>query len=127
MINPPEQAETQSSRSKGTDNESLAIEYIIAKGYTILKRNFKFGKSGEIDIIAKYGELIVFFEVKSRKSFEYGSPIESVPPSKRKSIYNAARGYLYVNKIESADCRFDFIGIDLRKAQPEITHIENAF
>lgn len=119
--------ENISSRSKGADSESLAVEYILAKGFKILKRNFKFGKSGEIDIIAKHGEVIVFIEVKSRKSFEYGSPIESVPNSKRQSIYHAAKGYLYVNKIVNAECRFDFIGIDLRKTTPEITHIENAF
>jgi putative endonuclease len=116
-----------SSRSKGADSETLAIDFILSKGYKLLKRNFKFGKSGEIDIIAKHGDIIVFIEVKSRKSYEYGSPIQSVPNSKRQSIYHAAKGYLYVNKIDNAECRFDFIGIDLRKSTPEINHIENAF
>lgn len=119
--------EMQSTRSKGTESETLASEFILNKGYEIIKRNFKFGRSSEIDIIAKDGNTIVFFEVKSRKSFEYGSPVESVPPAKRKAIYHAAKGYLYINKIENADCRFDFIGIDLRRDTPEITHIENAF
>lgn len=119
--------EIPSNRSKGTANESLAIDYLVSKGFSIIKRNFKFGKTGEIDIIAKDGNTIVFFEVKSRKSYEYGSPVESVPYSKRKSIYHAAKGYLYVNKIEGADCRFDFIGIDLRKSEPVIEHIVNAF
>lgn len=126
-MNSPEPAAGQSSRSKGTESETSAIDYLISKGYKIIKRNFNFGKTGEIDIIAKDGNVLVFFEVKSRKSFEYGSPIESVPPSKRKSIYHAAKGYLYVNKIENAEIRFDFIGIDLRGSEPEITHIENAF
>lgn len=120
-------SENKSSRGKGTDNETIAIDYIVSKGYKLVKRNFKFGKSGEIDFIAKDGDILVFFEVKSRKSYEYGSPIEAVPNSKRKSIYHAAQGYLYVNKIENAECRFDFIGIDLRKDKPIIEHIVNAF
>jgi len=119
--------DVQSSRSKGTDSETIAVEYLVSKGYQIIKRNFKFGQSGEIDIVAKDKNTLVFVEVKSRKSFEYGSPIQSVPPSKRKMIYHAARGYLYVNKIENADMRVDFIGIDLRGDKPIIEHIENAF
>ncbi|MFA5511283.1 MAG: YraN family protein [Candidatus Kapaibacterium sp.] len=119
--------EVQSSRSKGSDNEGIAIEYLINKGYEIIKRNFKFGRTGEIDIIAKINDVLVFVEVKSRKSYEFGSPLESVPPSKRKSIYHAAQGYLYINKIINSECRFDFIGIDLRSSKPQISHIENAF
>lgn len=117
----------QSSRSKGIDSESIAIEYLLDKGYKIVKRNFKFGKSGEIDIIARHGNVLVFIEVKSRKSYEYGSPAESVPQSKRNSIFHAARGYLYVNKLDNIESRFDFIGIDLRNQPPIIEHIENAF
>lgn len=116
-----------STRNKGTNSETLALEYLVSIGYQIVKRNFKFGRSGEIDIIAKDKDVLVFIEVKSRKSFEYGSPIESVPLSKRKMIYSVAKGYLYVNKIENSEIRFDFIGIDLRGEKPIFEHIKNAF
>lgn len=116
-----------STRSKGTKFEDIAAEYLEKKGYQIIKRNFHFGKLGEIDIIAKFKNILVFVEVKARTTVEFGTIYDTVPPSKRKTIRRAAEGYLYVNKINDKECRMDFVGIDATVHPFVITHIENAF
>jgi putative endonuclease len=114
------------SRQHGRHAEELAADYLEAKGMEIVKTNFHFGKYGEIDIIARQNKTLVFVEVKARKSYEYGSPVESITPKKIKALRRAAEGYLYVNNISGVECRFDFIGIDQRKSPPAIEHLENA-
>ena len=118
---------TQNNRSKGTKAEDIAVEYLTEKGFKIIKRNFTFGKAGEIDIVCKDKDVLVFVEVKSRSSYEYGDPILSMTNAKIKNIRRVAEAYLYVNKIENMECRFDFIGIDLRTSKAEINYIPNAF
>jgi putative endonuclease len=118
---------SDNTRAKGAVSESVAENYLISKNYTIVKKNFTFGKSAEIDIIAEDGNMLVFVEVKSVKNDFYGDPLYFVTPQKQHSIRTAARGYLYVNKIESRDCRFDVITITYKNDNPEIQHIVNAF
>lgn len=118
---------SENNRSKGTKAEDIAANYLESIGYSILKRNFHFGKAGELDIICKDKNTIVFIEVKSRTNFEFGDPVLSMTPSKIKSVRRIAEAYLYVNKIENIECRFDFVGIDLRMPKAEINHIVNAF
>ncbi|MFP4528786.1 MAG: YraN family protein [Candidatus Kapaibacterium sp.] len=119
--------EIQHSRGKGSQAEQLAADFLEQRGMKIVKMNFHFGRHGEIDIIARDGEMIVFVEVKARKSFEYGSPVESITPRKIKALRRAAEGWLYVNKISDTGCRFDFVGIDQRSTPPTIDYIPNAF
>ncbi len=114
------------NRKKGNQGEKEAAEFLSSKGYQIVKTNFHFGKHGEIDIICKRGDVLVFVEVKSRKSFEYGDPLLSITRSKQKSWQRAAEGYLYVNKIQNVECRFDVITVDLSKTPHAIEHLENA-
>jgi len=118
---------TDSKRIIGSKYEAIAVDYLIKKGYEIIKRNFYFGKMGEIDIIAKQGKVIVFFEVKARKNLEFGTIYDTMPISKRKAIRKVAEGYLYINKITDIECRIDFIGIDATIEPHKIIHIENAF
>lgn len=118
---------TESNRSIGNKFEDIASEYLIKKGYEIIKRNFHFGKIAEIDIIAKKDNIIVFFEVKARKNIEFGTIYDSMPMTKRKAVRKAAEGYLYINKIFDTECRIDFIGIDATIEPHKIIHIENAF
>ncbi len=115
------------NKTKGNKAEEIASAFLEESGYKIIKRNFQFGKLGELDIICKDKDTLVFVEVKSRTSYEYGDPVLSMTPSKIKNIRKIAEAYLYVNKIENIECRFDFIGIDMRKSKPEINHIINAF
>ena len=119
--------EQKSTTQKGREGEDSAADFLIKKGYEIIKRNFHFGRSGEMDIIAKDGNFLVFVEVKARQYKSYGSPLEAITYSKTKALRRVAEGWLYVNKIVDQECRFDVIAVDMSKAPFEIEHIENAF
>jgi putative endonuclease len=111
----------------GSKGESIACGLLEKKGYRIIKRNFRFGR-GEIDIIAKKDEMLIFVEVKSKSNKEYGEPEYAVTKSKQKQIIKIARAYLYENNITDIQCRFDVIAISYENySDPKINHIENAF
>lgn len=120
---------TFSTKKTGDEGEDLAVGLLESKGYTIIKRNYRYGK-GEIDIVAKdpQEEGLVFIEVKSRKNFEYGSPEEAITKNKIKQLKRIAELYLYENEIEEMLCRFDVIAILMIPGQkPQIEHFVNAF
>jgi len=110
----------------GSEGESVALQFLKKQGYTIIQRNFK-TQIGEIDIIAKDGETIVFVEVKTRKNDTFGAPYESVNTAKRQKMKNVALLYLKKQKKE-LPARFDVISINcLRNGQKDIRHIRDAF
>lgn len=111
----------------GASGEKLAAAYLIDQGYTILKRNFRFGKKGEIDIIALDGEVLVFVEVKSRSSLAYGPPEAAVTPAKQRALRRIATAYCYINGVRDRECRFDVVAIELQEKPPLIRHLINAF
>jgi putative endonuclease len=115
------------NRARGNAGEDTAAEYLTQQGMTILRRNFHFGRTGEIDIIAEDGETLVFVEVKARRSDAYGSPEEAITPAKQRSLQRVAAGYLYVNGIEHRECRFDVIAIRYEDNIPQVRHLVNAF
>ena len=106
-----------------TLSQQLVTEYLIDNNYVILERNYQ-TKTGEIDIIAKDDNCIVFIEVKFRSSSRYGSSLDAVNYRKQQTIRHVARIYLST-RYKSLDipCRFDVIGMDGNN----ITHIKNAF
>lgn len=115
------------NKKLGEEGELLAIELLKNKGFEIVKKNYRFGK-GEIDIIAKEKDFIVFIEVKTRENLNYGEPEEAITKSKQKQLRKIAQCYLAEKKIVDYNCRFDVIGILLEKGKmPRINHIENAF
>ncbi len=106
----------------GTSGEIIASQYLKKKKYKILLVNYK-NKIGEIDIIAKQGEYIVFVEVKTRETLAFGRPCEAVNNLKQYKIRKTATKYLKENKMMDCPCRFDCIEI----IGDNINHIENAF
>ena len=108
---------------KGILGEKIATEYLKSKGAYILENNYKI-KSGEIDIIAKLDDELVFVEVKYRKNFIYGGPECAVNFKKRKHMIESAMCYM-AQKYENVDisCRFDVVAI----TGSEIHLIKNAF
>lgn len=114
-------------KSFGKRGEDLAQKFLEEKGYKIIKRNFTFGK-GEIDIIAKDGDCLVFVEVKTRANYELGEPEYAITQRKQKQLKKIAEAYFYVNGLTEQNCRFDVITIvgDPNK-NPIINHIQNAF
>jgi putative endonuclease len=112
--------------SKGRMGEDLARRYLESVGFEIVKANYHFGH-GEIDIIARDGEYLVFCEVKARGNDEFGPPEYALTPRKQQQIRRIASGYLYEYDIRDQACRFDVIAIRFQKGEPEINHLRNAF
>lgn len=117
----------QSTHALGKSGERAALRYLKNKRYKILTSNFRLFR-GEIDIIALDKNTLVFVEVKTRKSTDFGLPEESVTPSKQKQIKKIAQGFLMKNNLQDAECRFDVISIHFDQNQGyRIRHIRNAF
>ena len=109
----------------GKIGEDEAAEYLMAKGYEVIARNYRFKKS-EIDIICRYQELLVFVEVKTRSSNAYGEPEEFVTASQQAAVLRAAENYV-IEEDWQGDIRFDIIAILKQGRKEELTHFEDAF
>lgn len=110
------------NRNVGSTYERIAGEYLKLQGYEILAYNFRC-RYGEVDIVAKDGEYLVFCEVKYRKNIRKGSLLEAVTPEKQKKISKAALYYVTTRHQEMLPCRFDVVGI----LGNEIEIVKNAF
>ena len=109
----------------GKTSEIIASNYLKKKGYKIIKTDYK-NKIGEIDIIAKDKNYLVFVEVKARMSRKFGDPLEAINVEKQNKIRAVATMYLMQNKLMETNCRFDAIAV-LGEMDEDICHIENAF
>ena len=98
------------SYKQGIKGEDAAERYLIQHGYRILERNYR-SQQGEVDIIARDGEFLVFVEVKNYSFRSYGTPAGAVRKNKRQSVIHAAETYLYRNNIKNTYCRFDVVTI----------------
>ena len=117
-----------SYRSKiGKNGETIAENFLKKRGFFILEKNYK-TPFGEIDIIAKNGTEIVFFEVKTRVSEKFGTPLEAINTEKKKHILKNCLYFIKKNRQENQPCRIDAIGIKLNaKGDLEILkHVRNA-
>lgn len=110
---------------QGQKGEELAAEYLLQKGYSILHRNYRIEKD-EIDIIATHNNFIVFVEVKTRSSLQYGSPVEQVNAQKEAKLIRAANRFLQDMDID-LEARFDVISVIHSPTETGIRHIEDAF
>ena len=110
----------------GEKSESVAVNCLKKQGYKIIELNYR-NKLGEIDIIAKQGETLVFIEVKARKSSRFGRPELAVTPKKQRKISMVALYYLKSTKQSSAKARFDVVAINSTDDGPSIKIIKNAF
>lgn len=114
--------ERQNKRSLGTAYEKKAGAYLESEGYEILEYNFRY-RRGEIDIIARDGEYLVFCEVKYRKDSGAGHPAEAVDGVKQRKISQCALYYITSHHLMDVACRFDVVTIE----GEEIQLIQNAF
>ena len=110
----------------GNKGESLAEDYIKRKGYKIIQRNYRC-RLGEIDIIAKDDDTIVFIEVRTKQNENFGSPQGSVTSTKKSKISKTALSFIQEKNLSGYSYRFDFIAITFSQGKPNIEHIENAF
>lgn len=109
-LNNIEKAKKMSTREKGILGEDLAARHLKKSGYKVLERNWKH-KAGEIDIIAKEGETLVFVEVKLRGSDEFGSPAQAVNFRKMSRISKAAGYYIASKYGVEIPMRFDIVEV----------------
>lgn len=109
----------------GSKGEDKAVAYLKSNGYEIVERNWRF-KGYEIDIIAEDKEQIIFTEVKTRATNEWGNPEDAVGRQRMRRIINSASHYLKINRIDKP-VRFDIISIIWNEGKSELFHIEDAF
>ena len=115
------------SKALGVFGEGLACSFLRGEGYKIILKNYV-TSLGEIDLIARQGESLVFIEVKTRSSDAMGDPAEAVHFHKRRQIVRVAQSYLNRYGVRDVPCRFDVVSILLMSDRtPHIRLIKNAF
>jgi putative endonuclease len=110
----------------GQKGEDLACAFLCGRGYDIIQRNFRC-RYGEIDLIARQGETLVFIEVKTRMGSGYGAPEEAVTAEKQEHIRRVALFYLQAHPDIDQELRFDVIAISWGAESSRVNHIEGAF
>jgi len=110
------------THAAGNRGETLACAYLQKCGAQIIARNVRLGR-GEIDIIAREGDVILFIEVKSRSSLRFGTPAEAVHLQKQQRIIDAASRYMARHGLCDSPVRFDVI----EHLNGKIRHIKGAF
>ncbi len=117
-------SEKNINKQIGLKGEEIACSYLKKLGWKILEKNFRYSKYAEIDIIAKETNTIVFVEVKTRTTSNFGHPFEAINTKKINNIYKAALSYLKSTQERYEDYRIDIISI-LGNSNPKIEHIKN--
>ena len=111
----------------GQEGESAAEEYLRHKGYRIVARNLR-SSVGELDLVVEDGQVLVFVEVKARRSNAFGGAIHAVHQRKQEKLIQLAAQYLARHHIKDRLCRFDVVLLQGTEAViPQIEHIQNAF
>jgi len=117
---------TQERLSLGKKGEDLAVNQLKALKYKVLERNFKC-PLGEIDIIARDQNTLVFIEVKTRATKDFGGPAAAVNERKQRQLSKVALTYLNQKKLTNVSARFDVVAVELIPPSPRIEVIRNAF
>jgi len=111
----------------GQEGESAAEQYLRNKGYRILARNVR-SSVGELDLVAEDGQVLVFVEVKARRTDAFGGAIHAVHQRKQAKLIQLAAQYLARHHLKDRPCRFDVVLLQGTKAEAsQIEHIQNAF
>ncbi len=120
----PARPEERSARGRWA--EAVARDYLLGKGFALLATNQRLAR-GELDIIGREGETIVFVEVRSRRRGSAYSPEASLSRRKQSRLIGAARAWLARHGLSNATCRFDLISIRSGLGEAEIRHYRGAF
>ncbi|WP_434751700.1 YraN family protein [Paenibacillus amylolyticus] len=116
-------------QQKGRIGEDEACRWLKEQDYCIVQRNWRC-RSGEVDIIASRGELLIFVEVRSRSSYSrFGTPQESVDQRKIQQVRSTAAIYIQMNEEHARQIRFDVIAVMINHVGEisSVNHVENAF
>jgi putative endonuclease len=111
----------------GLRGERIAARYLTDRGLTLLDRNWRC-REGELDIVAREGDAIVFCEVKTRRALGFGHPVEAVTPTKQRRLRLLAHRWLAAHEEHAPDLRFDVVGVLVPRTGPAIvTYLPAAF
>ena len=111
----------------GKRGEDLACEALRRRGYVVVERRFR-TRMGEIDVVARDGDTIVFVEVKTRSSGSFGTPLEAVTWRKRQRLCTMAAEYVLARGLTGAPCRFDVVAIvEPGGSAPQVEIVRRAF
>ena len=108
-------------KALGIWGEKIAMEYLQKRGYQIVETNFRC-REGEIDIVARDNDYLVFVEVRTRSSSEFGTPEESVTAAKKKKLVTLAFAYLQSHRNLPSLWRFDVVAIESER-EGEVTRL----
>lgn len=114
-----------SNKVRGKSGEELAKDFLVSQGYSILDTNYQ-NKIGEIDIIAMHRNILVFVEVKTRTSVNFGYAFEAVNTRKQRKIINTSLVYVKYKGYTNTQLRYDIIEVYMT-SKIKINHLENAF
>lgn len=116
------------NRWVGESGERLAAKYLRQNGCRILYRNYRARGGGEVDIVCRDGNFLVFTEVKARTSLDYGRPSKAVNEAKQKLIIRGANAWLRQLNFPEIAFRFDVVEVVLQDREvPDLTWIQEAF
>ena len=118
---------TSDRKKLGALGEKIAVEFLKERSYRILETNFRCSL-GEIDVIAQKEDCLIFVEVRTRRSKEYGTPEESITPSKVERLIALAQTYLQTHENLPPEWRIDVVVVELdpRRRLKRVELIENA-
>lgn len=103
---------SESRQKLGRWGEQLAAKHLEAEGYELLERNWRC-RRGEIDLVARGGDVLVFVEVKTRRGRDYGTPEEGITSYKAKRLLELSQRYLLEHDLEDVEWRVDLVAVEL--------------
>ena len=111
----------------GVHGERIAEAFLTGAGLRVLDRNWRC-REGELDIVARDGDVLVFCEVKTRRGIGYGHPVEAVTVAKQRRLRTLAQRWLAAHDEHAPELRFDVVGVLVRPARPAlVTNLRGAF
>ena len=117
---------TMQRQMLGKYGEDLAVDELERRGYAVLARRYR-TRHGEIDIVARDGETVVFVEVKAKESAEFGTAAEAVTVRKQRRVIAMAVDFLARNRLTRCPCRFDVVAVDSVGRDERVTYYRAAF
>lgn len=118
---------TTERRAVGAYGERVAAEHLRDQGLVVLDRNWRC-PDGEVDLILRDGDAIVFCEVKTRRGTAFGTPAEAIRPRKIRKLRQLANRWLADSGLRARELRFDVVEVrPQRSGAPRVTHIRAAF
>ncbi len=117
----------RAKRRLGSHGEQIAATYLERQGYSLVERNWRC-PVGEVDIVARDGECLVFVEVRTWRSDRYGTPEASITPRKQARMLDVAQSYLQASGLDNVAWRIDVIAIEMEDFGEvrKLNHIQNA-